>query len=212
MLANYESQLDCELRAISRIRVIELLRKSPTNISAIDSVPTCGAITEEEIGSRRESSSINNGSESSSTQNCDNRMGSISGSSDHVGLTSIDCCIASEVGLRSTVVDVDRTSIEQLTAGTGKTHVRKREDANGTGNVSSDVFGPTFLNNSEILNLVKPLTQPAAICRALDKLGFSYIKSPNGLPVVRRPGPVVNSTKNSVPDRSALIAKINGRR
>lgn len=73
---------------------------------------------------------------------------------------------------------------------------------------------PPFLTDDEILQIVRPLVQPAAIMRWFRNNGFADLKPrPNGLPLVPRsrfdaPMPVAGGTAPSAqPNVDAFCAK-----
>lgn len=43
-----------------------------------------------------------------------------------------------------------------------------------------------YLTDAEVLAMCEPLTQPAAICRFLGRLGLKVVTKPNGRPLVLR--------------------------
>lgn len=45
---------------------------------------------------------------------------------------------------------------------------------------------PPYLTDSEVLDMCKPLTQPAALCRYLEGLGLKVVTKPNRRPLLLR--------------------------
>ena len=75
-----------------------------------------------------------------------------------------------------------------------------------------------FLTDDELLELCKPLTQPAAMCRYIERLGLPYMRKPNGRPLVSRGGlagrldGTISAPNRSGPDKAALLARLANRR
>lgn len=73
-----------------------------------------------------------------------------------------------------------------------------------------------YLSDAEVLDICRPLTQPAAMVRRLKNMGFHVKPRPNGWPLVSRANfdavmrgatqmPVANDTPGSGPDVQALL-------
>jgi hypothetical protein len=75
-----------------------------------------------------------------------------------------------------------------------------------------------FLRDDELLEMCKPLTQPAAMCRFLERLGIPFERRPNGWPLASRDAIAgrlaghQDAIKRSGPDTAALLARLGKRR
>lgn len=76
-----------------------------------------------------------------------------------------------------------------------------------------------FLHDDEMLEMCRPLVQPAAMCRYLTRLGVPHVRRPDGSPLVSREavagrlsGALHVGAKSGTPDKAALLARFAKRR
>lgn len=75
-----------------------------------------------------------------------------------------------------------------------------------------------FLSDDELREMCRPLTQSAAMCRFLKRLGIPHERKPNGMPLTSRDAVAgrlagtQHTTKGTAPDKAALLARLGNRR
>ena len=75
-----------------------------------------------------------------------------------------------------------------------------------------------FLHDDEMLEMCRPLTQSAAMCRYLTRLGVPHVRRPDGRPLVSREAVAgrlscsLHVPESGSPDKAALLARFAKRR